>query len=131
MKILVFGAGVIGTIIAAKLHKAGVDTTLLARGKRFESLQQNGVVVNDVMGKTRSVSKIPLTDRLNTDDFYDVIIVTVRLDQLPSAIEILKQNKQAHALMFMLNNPDNFEALPQEFPDKKIILGFPGAGGPT
>ncbi len=129
MKILVFGAGVIGTIIAAKLHEAGVDTRLLARGKRFERLQQNGVVIHNVMGKTRSVSKIPFTNRLNPDDFYDLIIVTVRLDQLPSAIETLKQDKQTPALMFMLNNPDNLEALPQEFPDKKIILGFPGAGG--
>lgn len=47
MKILIYGAGVIGSIYSAKLYEAGIDITLLARGKRYESLKQNGVIIND------------------------------------------------------------------------------------
>jgi 2-dehydropantoate 2-reductase len=70
-----------------------------------------------------------LTEHLSPADFYDLIIVTVRLDQLDSVKTKLKENTSCRAIMFMLNNPDNLQQLNQEFPDKKIILGFPGVGG--
>ncbi|HET7116606.1 MAG TPA: 2-dehydropantoate 2-reductase N-terminal domain-containing protein [Hanamia sp.] len=47
MKILVYGAGVIGSIYAAKLFDAKNDVTLLARGKRYENLQQNGLIIGN------------------------------------------------------------------------------------
>jgi hypothetical protein len=39
-KILVFGAGPIGSFFAARLQEAGKDVTLLARGKRLEDLKR-------------------------------------------------------------------------------------------
>ena len=119
---LVYGAGVIGSIYSAKLYEAGIDITLLARGKRYESLKQNGIIINDVLTGKQIVSKIPLTEHLSPADFYDLIIVTVRLDQLDSVKTKLKENTSCRAIMFMLNNPDNLQQLNQEFPDKKIIL---------
>ena len=129
MKILVYGAGVIGSIYAAKLYEAGVDTTLLARGKRYEILKHNGVVIQDVLNGKQIVSQLPLTQELNPADFYDLIIVTVRFDQLDSVIPILKSNQSCPAIMFMLNNPDNLNLLGQALPGKEIIFAFPGAGG--
>lgn len=129
MKILVYGAGVIGSIYSTKIYEAGIDITLLARGKRYESLNQNGVIINDVLTGKQIVSKLPVIQHLNPAEFYDLIIVTVRLDQLDSVKTKLKENTSCRAIMFMLNNPDNLQQLIQEFPTKKIILGFPGAGG--
>lgn len=45
MKILIFGAGVTGSVYAAKLKNAGVDITLLARGKRLEHIKKYGIVL--------------------------------------------------------------------------------------
>ena len=45
MRILVYGAGVIGSIFAGKLAASGEDVTVLARGKRLEELRQNGIVL--------------------------------------------------------------------------------------
>ncbi|MEO7834829.1 MAG: 2-dehydropantoate 2-reductase N-terminal domain-containing protein [Ginsengibacter sp.] len=129
MKILVYGAGVIGSIYSAKLYEAGIDITLLARGKKYKNLKQNGVTINDVLTGKQIVSKIPLTQHLSPADFYDLIIVTVRLDQLDGVKIKLKENTSCRAIMLMLNNPDNLQELMQEFPAKKIILGFPGSGG--
>ena len=129
MKILIYGAGVIGCIYSAKLHNAGLDITLLARGKRYHILKQNGIIINDVLTRKQMVCHIPLTQDLSPTDFYDLIIVTVRLDQIDPVKTTLKQNTASPSIMFMLNNPDNLQELMDEFPDKKIILGFPGAGG--
>ena len=43
MKVLIIGAGVIGSFNAARLTQAGVDVTLLARGSRLADLEANAV----------------------------------------------------------------------------------------
>ncbi len=130
MKILIYGAGVIGSIYSVKLYEVGIDITLLARGKRYESLKENGVTINDVLIGKQIVSTIPLTLHLNPADCYDLIIVTVRLDQLDSVKTKLKENTSCRAIMFMLNNPNNLQQLIQDFPNKKITFRFSrGRGG--
>ena len=43
MKTLIYGAGPIGQWLALRLHKVGVDVTLLARGRTFGDLLCNGI----------------------------------------------------------------------------------------
>ena len=47
MRILVFGAGVIGCNLARNLFLAGKDVTLLARGAWAEEIQKNGLRIKD------------------------------------------------------------------------------------
>jgi len=49
LKILIYGAGVIGSIYASRLYESGCDVTLLARGEHYENLKQNGVIIKDVL----------------------------------------------------------------------------------
>ena len=44
MRILIYGAGVIGSLYAALLADAGYDTSIYARGKRLEILKNNGLL---------------------------------------------------------------------------------------
>ena len=43
MRILIYGAGVIGSLYAALFAEAGYDTNIYARGKRLEALRNNGL----------------------------------------------------------------------------------------
>ncbi|HEV8084085.1 MAG TPA: 2-dehydropantoate 2-reductase N-terminal domain-containing protein [Chitinophagaceae bacterium] len=129
MKILFYGAGVIGSVYAARLHQSHSDVTLLARGKRYETLKQNGVIIKDVLTGRQTTDNVSLIQELAPSGFYDLIIVTVRLDQLEPVIKILKQNTVCTLIMFMLNNPDSMEYLMNELAPKHLMLGFPGAGG--
>ena len=43
MRILVFGAGVLGCNLANNLFRAGKDVTLLARGSWAEEIRTNGL----------------------------------------------------------------------------------------
>lgn len=47
MKILVFGAGVLGCNLANDLFRAGKDVTLLARGKWAQEIQENGLRIKN------------------------------------------------------------------------------------
>ena len=43
MKLLIYGAGVIGSLYAAAFAEAGYNTTVYARGKRLKALQTLGL----------------------------------------------------------------------------------------
>src|SRR5699024_6583516 len=79
--------------------------------------------------KTELNLYIPLISLLKEDDRFDLIIVTVRLDQLESVKNDLRRVKNCRTILFMLNNPVGIQTLEREYPGKKIILGFPGVGG--
>ncbi len=45
MKILIYGAGNIGSLYAAKLKDAGHDVTILARGARLREIREHGILL--------------------------------------------------------------------------------------
>ena len=47
MRILVFGAGVIGSVYAGKLLQTGHEVVMLARGRRLSDLQAHGLVLGE------------------------------------------------------------------------------------
>jgi 2-dehydropantoate 2-reductase len=47
MRILVYGAGPLGSLFASRLHEAGHDVALLARGQRLADLKAYGVMTVD------------------------------------------------------------------------------------
>ena len=78
MKILVYGAGVLGCNLARNLFRAGKDVTLLARGKWAEEIGKNGLRVKDKFSPRTSVSRIPVVTELKPEEIYDVIFVVLR-----------------------------------------------------
>ena len=43
MRFVIFGAGAVGGAVGARLHQAGCDVTLIARGPHFESIKRDGL----------------------------------------------------------------------------------------
>ena len=50
MRILIIGAGVLGSNLAHSIKK-GNDVTILARGNTYETLKNNGLVIKHKLGK--------------------------------------------------------------------------------
>lgn len=78
MKILVYGAGVLGCNLARNLFRAGKDVTLLARGNWAEEIRKNGLRIKDQFSLRTSVSNIPVVTELAPNVRYDVIFVVLR-----------------------------------------------------
>ena len=70
MKILVYGAGVLGCNLARNLLRAGKNVTLLARGNwaaEIKQNKQNGLRIKDKFSLRTSVSRIPVVTELAPD----------------------------------------------------------------
>lgn len=124
-RILIFGAGVIGSAYAIKFIEAGVDVTLFARSNRFTALKENGLQYNE-KGTVKSI-QVKVIDKLENDDIYDFIFVTVRYDQAESALLALKDNHSKN-IVTMTNNSIGFASWLDIVGDR-LLPAFPGAGG--
>src|SRR6202171_2073084 len=128
MNILVYGAGVIGSVYATRLQEAGYTVSLLARGKRAVSLRAQGVVLEKASTGQRTTTHVSVVEHLAPTDSYDVVIVTVRLDQLASVLPDLAANHQIPIVLFMLSNPEGMQRL-EMLEAHRVVLGFPSVGG--
>jgi 2-dehydropantoate 2-reductase len=127
-RILVVGAGVNGSICAVGLYRAGFDVTLLARGKRYEEIVEQGLVIEDPFKNTRSVTKVLVINYLDPEDVYEYILVIIRKNQIPDLLPTLAQNRSPN-LVFMLNNPSGPEIFTRALGKERVLLGFVfGAG---
>ena len=127
MRILVFGAGVLGCNLANDLFRAGKDTTLLARGEWAEELQKNGLRIKNQFSPRMRVSHIPVVTQLAPEDRYDVIFAVVRYTQLESMIEILRANATKN-IVFVGNDVRAAEVAAL-LPEKNVMFAFVSAAG--
>jgi 2-dehydropantoate 2-reductase len=127
-RILIIGAGVNGSIVATGFQKAGLNVTLLARGKRFEEVRDQGVIIENAFSHQRTVTRVSVVDALRLEDEYDYILVIVRKNQVADLLPILANNRSAN-IVFMVNNPTGPEEWMRELGRERILLGFVfGAG---
>lgn len=126
MRLLIYGAGVIGCWYAVLFSKAGYDTTIYARGKRLELLQKEGLRY-EVKGKVHKAD-IKIIGRLENEDSYDFIFLTVKENQVHTALEELSHNSSPN-IVTMGNTIEGYENWERLSGEGRIIPAFPGAGG--
>lgn len=128
-KVLIIGAGVIGSFNAARLKDAGKEVTLLARGQRLEDLREHGVVLEDARTGRRTTTRVPLVEHLAPEDAYDLAIVVVRRNQIASVLPMLAQNQRIPNVLFLGNNAAGTLDIIQSLGRKRVLIGIVNAGG--
>ena len=127
MKILVYGAGVLGCNLARNLFRAGKDVVLLARGKWAEEIRTNGLRIKGKFSPCMSVSRIPVVTELKPDEAYDVIFVVLRYTQLDSILETLRANRTKN--LVFVGNDVRARALSDALPEKNVLFAFASSAG--
>ena len=124
MRILIIGAGVLGSNLAHSIKK-GNDVTILARNKTYENLKNNGLIIKHKLGK-KSVDHFNVIDKLDENDIYDVIFVVSRFSSLDSIVKIIEKNKSKN-IIFVGNNMNAEKYM--NIKDKNILFAFFMAAG--
>ena len=127
MRILVIGAGVIGTVYGAQLGAAGNAVSVLAHGARSGAIAILGLVARDVIDGSETHSPATVIAAAS-DATFDVVLVALRHDHLQSAARALSALDGRPLVLFFGNNPAGRTVLPVG-PDAHVSVGFPGVGG--
>ncbi len=129
MRILIFGAGPLGSLYACLLHQAGNDVNILARNEHFKFLKENGIVLFNEFTQEKIIEKINVVDTLNEEDYYDLVIVLMRKNSIKHVLPVLSKNMKLPNILFMGNNTLGYDEYLKVLPKEKVLFGFPGGGG--
>jgi 2-dehydropantoate 2-reductase len=124
VRFTVFGAGAIGTLLAAKLAEAGHAVTVVARGARRQQVDSKGLVLRARRSGEIRVVRVTAHERLADAPEADFILVTVRAQQLDAAMEQLVASR-GHVVT-MVNTAAGYGAWRAKL-GARLLAGFPGA----
>ncbi|MCM1539347.1 MAG: NAD-binding protein, partial [bacterium] len=132
MKLLVYGAGVIGCELAHVLKKGGNDVTILARGEWKDTLEKRGLVIRHYLQRKTTTDKVKVIGCLSPEEEYDIIFVVMQADQVPDVLPAIAANRSRY-VVFIGNNPqaEKTETMVQAGSpvEKKAAFGFMTSGG--
>jgi 2-dehydropantoate 2-reductase len=125
MKLLVYGAGVTGSLFSARMHEAGHDVSLLARGERLAALRRHGLQLAE--GDSPAVRRVPVPVAEHPAGGYDLIAVFVRAHQVDAVLDSLADLEGD--VLFLLNWAAGPEPLGRVIGRERVLLSFPTAAG--
>ena len=82
MKILIYGAGIVGTTYGWQLSKAGHEIVVLVRPEKKQAIKEEGIHIHcaDFRGGKKEIEDIvfkpDVIDSLSADNNFEYIIVT-------------------------------------------------------
>ncbi len=129
MKILVFGAGPLGSLMAARLHQAGHKVSILARNQRLEDIKKHGIIIQEEGSDKKEIARVTPVAALSPEDNYDLVMIVMRKNQADEIIPTLTRNKKVKTFLFMLNNAEGPEKWMEALGRDRVLLGFPYPGG--
>ncbi len=88
MRICIYGAGAIGGHLGAKLARAGVEVSLVARGPHLAAMQANGLTL--VEGGARTAVDVDASSDPAALGRQDYVIVTLKAHQVPGVVPLMR-----------------------------------------
>lgn len=96
MRIVIFGAGAVGSVLGGRLHQVGADVVLVARRPHVLAIRENGLLLRDGAGETRIT--VPAVESLSEliAGSNDVVLITAKTQDVSSIHdEIFRWNPDA------------------------------------
>lgn len=132
MKILVYGAGVLGSYLAHALIRGGNEVSVLARGARADELERDGLVLHHYFQRKTTVDPVRIIRTLEKEDVYDLIFVVMKYTDFRAVLPVLASNHSRN-LVLIGNNAESremqAELLESSETEKRIAFGFQLSGG--
>ncbi len=125
MRILVYGAGPVGTYITYQLQDAGLDVIILARDKRLDYIKRYGVMLEPLNTGKTTRRKVSVIERLFPEDAYDLVLVTVGKNHYSGVLPFLSANICTPNILFLGNNVEGPGEMVRLLGRDRLLLGFP------
>jgi 2-dehydropantoate 2-reductase len=123
MRIAVVGVGCIGSVVAAKLSRAGHAVSLVARGKRGQQLREHGLRVRLHGSQAVDTYRLSTFEQVAAARDAELLLVCVQAQQVEALLPALVAHP-AQRIAFLLNT----HPVPQAWEKAlggRLVLGFP------
>jgi len=129
VNILIYGAGVIGSVYAVHLHNGGHDVSVLARGRRLADIREDGILLEAAVTGERIEARVPAVEGLEPQDAYDLVLVAMQKGHIAAVLPILAANRHTPSVAFLGNNAAGADQLVDALGTERVLMGFPSIGG--
>ena len=103
MKILIYGVGGIGGFLGSKIVEEKISLTFMARGKRYDFLKKNGLILQSVQGNS-SKKEIHVVNKIDPDYKFDYIFSTVKLYDFDDSLKEISSLKNKDYIFIPFQN---------------------------
>jgi 2-dehydropantoate 2-reductase len=117
MRIVILGAGALGSLFGAHLARAGADVTLIARPARAKVIQEQGITITGLVDFTTPVH---VTARPQEVQRADALLVAVKTYDMERALDSVV-HLQAGSVLSVQNGVVKDEQLAQRFGWEKTL----------
>lgn len=131
MKILIYGAGIIGCTYGWQLAETGHDITVFVRKGQKQQIDEQGIhlICQDFRdGKKKTIDVVfrpHVIDELDVQNDFEYIIVATNKIQLPEILPTLSASVGKAHLLFFQNNWDCFDEIARYLKPEQYFFGFP------
>ena len=139
MRILIFGAGGVGSVLGAFLARMGHDVSLVGRAAHMDAIRKNGLAVSGIWGsfRTKAFELYRGAAEVPKDEApFELIFLTVKSFDTASAVEeaarFMNENSVLVSFQNGLGNSETIleKITPQQYLAGRVIFGVqlePGA----
>jgi ketopantoate reductase len=131
MKILIYGAGIIGSTYAWQISQAGHDVSVLVRKGKKQLIERDGIKIycTDFRGNKREVIQTTFRPEVIEDlsplNNYEFIIVSVNNIQLKEVLPVLSKGAGKANILLFQNNWNDFDEINKYLSTEQYFFGFP------
>lgn len=115
-RVLVFGAGAVGTLLGGILSGAGYGVALLGRGQAIDAIKQHGLTIElpDRRFQTTPAAVTSLIEPSGAAAQFDIILLTVRTYAVAEALEAIAGSLAHGGVLVSFQNGIGIEELIQQ-----------------
>ena len=109
MRFVIFGAGAIGGVVGAKLHQAGFDVALIARGAHYRAIRDHGLTLEQPHA-TAAHLQIPVADAPGAREWSGeeiVMLATKGQDTMGALADLKAAAPMSTPVVCLQNGVDN------------------------
>ena len=126
MRVLVVGAGAVGSVLGGFLAKAGHDVTLLGRAWHLDVVRREGLKISGLWGdhRVKRLAAAVRPEAVGSQPPFDWVFVCVKSPQTAEAARQLPAWLGPRTLVCAFQNGlGNYEALLRHLPAERVALG--------
>ncbi|MDQ0428763.1 2-dehydropantoate 2-reductase [Planomicrobium stackebrandtii] len=129
MKILIIGAGAMGSLFGGRLKAQQAEVFLYnRRNPHVETINQSGLAIVERDNQETTVP-LKVVQDLSITDAYDLVLVLVKAHATKAVLESVKSAFSLETLLVtMQNGLGNLDVIAELFPNNPVVAGTMGCG---